>query len=279
MAQLGFRTLNEMVGRTDKLEAPELLSIGKPKVWTSPTSSTNPRWGQRWGAIARSRRSMVWKMRSIIRCFLTWPPRPWNAVKSQSHPAHSQYQSCRRHHSWQRGDAQVWSCGAAGRHHPLALQRLRWTELWGLCTTGRHLELEGDANDYFGKGCLGGSSSSIRRKARPLSRKTILLWATWHFMGLPTVKPTFVAWLANGSVSGTVGAGRGRSRGRPWLRVHDWVAESSCSVQTGRNLLPACQAALRMYLTRPQRFSQHCNPETVTLEHLDDPDEIRQVKA
>ena len=36
MAKLGFRTINEMVGRVDKLELRNAVEHWKAKVWTTP---------------------------------------------------------------------------------------------------------------------------------------------------------------------------------------------------------------------------------------------------
>ena len=53
MAKLGFRTLNEMVGRTTG-KRNRRSSIGRPKGSTSPTSSTNPRSARRWAATSQT---------------------------------------------------------------------------------------------------------------------------------------------------------------------------------------------------------------------------------
>jgi len=51
----------------------------------------------------------------------------------------------------------------AGRDHPLPLYRLGRPELRCLRSSGVTLELEGDSNDYLGKGCPAAASSPIRQ--------------------------------------------------------------------------------------------------------------------
>ena len=71
MAQLGFRTINEMVGRTDRLEMRRKpSSTGRRRGWTTQRFSTSRRLVPRSAVIARSRRTTAWKTRSIIKCCL-----------------------------------------------------------------------------------------------------------------------------------------------------------------------------------------------------------------
>jgi hypothetical protein len=51
MAALGFRSLNEMVGRTDVLESKQ--AITDRRLSTSPTCSTSPKQAQKSAAISR----------------------------------------------------------------------------------------------------------------------------------------------------------------------------------------------------------------------------------
>jgi hypothetical protein len=41
MSQLGFRTVEEMVGRTDKLMVSRHVTIGKQSIWIFPPYSTD----------------------------------------------------------------------------------------------------------------------------------------------------------------------------------------------------------------------------------------------
>jgi glutamate synthase (ferredoxin) len=47
---------------------------------------------------------------------------------------------------------------------------------------------------------------------------------------------------------------------------------------TGRNFAAGMSGGVAYVLDETGAFSQHCNPDTVTLAYLDDADEIRQVK-
>ena len=53
MAELGFRTINEMIGRTDRLEARKAVEHWKAKGLDFSKILTSPRSGRKWAAIAR----------------------------------------------------------------------------------------------------------------------------------------------------------------------------------------------------------------------------------
>ena len=69
-----------------------------------------------------------------------------------------------------------------------------------LARQGHYLEVEGDANDFVGKGMSGGRVVVYPPRTVPLHRKTTLLWVTWRCMALPLAKPTSVESLPNASV-------------------------------------------------------------------------------
>jgi hypothetical protein len=64
MAQLGFRTIEEMVGHVDRLEARRPSTTGRRRASISATSSTSPTWTRASAASARSRRTTASRSRS-----------------------------------------------------------------------------------------------------------------------------------------------------------------------------------------------------------------------
>ena len=87
------------------------------------------------------------------------------------------------HHAGQRGHAALRRSRAARRHHPPALPGLGRAELRRLRAEGDHADLEGDANDYVGKGLSGGkiivyppAGSHLRGRREHHHRQRGLLW-------------------------------------------------------------------------------------------------------
>ena len=61
MAQLGFRTLNEMVGRADVLEPRKAIAHWKAKGLDFSNILYQPQVGPMWDATARSPRTTAWR--------------------------------------------------------------------------------------------------------------------------------------------------------------------------------------------------------------------------
>ena len=72
------------------------------------------------------------------------------------------------------------------------------------CPRGMTLELEGDANDYVGKGLSGGKIIVYPpAAARPSSPRRTSSSATWPSTARPAARPTSAAWPASASASAT----------------------------------------------------------------------------
>ena len=117
----------------------------------------------------------------------------------------------------------VWRCRAARGNGPAPLHGQRRPEFRGLPLQGVHLELEGEANDYVGKGLCGRRDHHPALPARGLRGQshqhllgnTALYGATGGLL--------FAAGQAGRPLRGAQlrGHGRGRGRRRPLLRIHD----------------------------------------------------------
>ena len=160
MAKLGFRTINEMVGRTDRLEMRAKRSIiGRRKGLDFSSDSLSARRSvRRSAAIARCRRIMAWKRRSTITVLLELcEPALERKEKVKATLADPQRQSRGRHDSRQRGDAPLRRRRDCPKIRSIFISKVRPAKASARsCRKGVTLELEGDANDYFGKGLSGG---------------------------------------------------------------------------------------------------------------------------
>ena len=157
MAQLGFRTVNEMIGRVDRLEPRKAIDHWKAKgldfsnILYMPDvpgqcgpllpDSAGPRPGEGAGQPTLLELCKP-ALEQGKRVAATLPIRNTNRVVgtilgSEITPALRRGRSARR-------------------HDRAALPGVGGPELWRLHPQGLTLELEGDANDYFGKGLSGG---------------------------------------------------------------------------------------------------------------------------
>ena len=127
MARLGFRTLEELVGRSDLLqphpESPEIAGA-RPRLFRHPPSPGTRRRGRpRPAAVPRT---TAWSTPSTAPCCSSSARRPWRTgTPVQAVAADPQRQPRGRHPARQRGDPPLRCGGAARRHHPPQVQRLR----------------------------------------------------------------------------------------------------------------------------------------------------------
>ena len=130
MAQLGFRTVEEMVGRVDRLEARKAVDHWKAKGLDFSNLLYQPDAGPEAGRYCQIPQDHgldeVARSRDDSR-----PLQTSDRTRRESlrRIADSQRQSRGRHDHWQRGDAQVRRGGFAGRHDRPALQGLGRPEL------------------------------------------------------------------------------------------------------------------------------------------------------
>jgi glutamate synthase (NADPH/NADH) large chain len=93
--------------------------------------------------------------------------------------------------------------GLPDGHHPLPVQRLAGQSFGAFLAKGVTLELEGDANDYVGKGLSGGGSSSIRRRASTFVPEENILVGNVVLYGATSGEASSTAWPASASPSAT----------------------------------------------------------------------------
>ena len=133
---------------------------------------------------------------------------------------------------------------------------------------GVTLELEGDANDYVGKGLSGGKLIVYPPEEATFVPKRTSSSATSCCTAPPAARRSSAAAPPSASASATAAPGRDRGRGRPRLRVHDRRSRRDPG-PTGRNFAAGMSGGVAYVLGRRRRFPERCNQEMVELEQLE----------
>ena len=166
MAELGFRTIDEMVGRVECLDTNDAIQHWKAATSTSATIFRRPESRPIDRCIARRRRITASTIARSIRLLDLREGRSRASANRSRSPADSQHESHRRHDlsaevSRRYGDEACrddtihFITGSAGQ------------SFGALLAPGVTLELEGDANDYCRQRPLGWRSSSSVRRTKP----------------------------------------------------------------------------------------------------------------
>ncbi|HEY9815362.1 MAG TPA: glutamate synthase-related protein, partial [Candidatus Obscuribacterales bacterium] len=277
MAQLGFRTIPEMVGRTDILEARKAISHWKAKGVDISKILHQPDVDDSVGRYCQIPQDHGLDKSLDITTLLdlcqpaidrgepvraTLPIRNINRVVGTI----LGNEITKRHWDGLPDDTiHLHFQGTAGQSFGAFVPR------------GVTLELEGDANDYVGKGLSGGK---------------IILY--------PPKTSTFVA--EENIIAGNV-ALYGATSGEAYIRglvgerfcvrnsgvetVVEGVGDHACEYMTGgkvvvlgptgRNFAAGMSGGIAYVLDEAGDFDQRCNPQMVGLEHLENPEEIRDV--
>ena len=279
MAQLGFRKLTDMVGRTDRLEARKAVEHWKARGLDFSRILYQPEVGPEVGRFCQIPQDHGIEKSLDMQMLL-------NLAK----PALEQGQSVRAElpiRNINRVVGTIVGSELTRRHGPNGLPEdtLRFSfkgsagqSLGAYIPRGMTLELEGDANDYVGKGLSGGK---------------IIIY--------PPAGSTFVPEeniiIGNVAFYGATGGEayiRGMAGERFCVRnsgvnaVVEAVGDHGCEYMTGgrvvilgptgRNFAAGMSGGLAYVLDEDGGFKRRCNPQMVSLEALEDPDEINEVK-
>ncbi len=278
MAQLGFRTLNEMVGRTDVLEAKQAIDHWKAKNIDLSKILYQPEAGPEVGRYCQIPQDHGLEKSLDITTLLDLCK---DAIErgepvQETLPIHNVNRAVgtilgneitKRH--WQglpEDTVQLHFQGSAGQSFGAFIPK------------GVTLKLEGDANDYIGKGLSGGK---------------IILY--------PSAASTFVA--AENVIVGNV-ALYGATSGEVYISgmagerfcvrnsgvtaVVEAIGDHGCEYmtggkvfvlgQTGRNFAAGMSGGVAYILDEPGDFATRCNTQMVGLETITDPSEIAEVR-
>ena len=279
MAKLGFRSINEMVGRTDVLEPKKAVDHWKAKgidvsnlLYQPQVDASVGRYCQIpqdhgldkslditqlldlcQGAIEKGETvKATLPIRNINRVVGTIlgneiTKRHWEGLPEDTVHLHFQ--------------------GSAGQSFGAFVPK------------GVTLELEGDANDYFGKGLSGGKLILYPSKRSTFVAEENIIAGNVAFYG---------ATSGEAYIRGLVGE-RFCVRNSGVRTVVEGVGDHACEYMTGgkvvilgstgRNFAAGMSGGIAYILDRSGDFARLCNREMVDLETLDDPEEIREVQG
>ncbi|MCZ6711531.1 MAG: glutamate synthase large subunit, partial [Gammaproteobacteria bacterium] len=144
---------------------------------------------------------------------------------------------------------------------------------------GVTLEVEGDANDYVGKGLSGGRIVIYPPKASPFRAEENILIGNVVLYGATSGEGYFRGLAAERFCVRNSGA----------HAVIEGIGDHGCEYmtggrvvvlgETGRNFGAGMSGGIAYVWDPNARFAVQCNMETVELEHLDIPEEIAEVRA
>jgi glutamate synthase (ferredoxin) len=278
MAQLGFRSLNEMVGRTDVLEPKQAIAHWKargidlsPILYQPEVDSSVGRYCQIPQDHGLEKSLDMTVLLDLCKGAIE---------RGESVKAMLPIQNTNRTVGTILGNEitkRHWEGLPEDTVH-LHFQGTAGQSFGAFVPKGITLEMEGDANDYFGKGLSGG--------------KLILY---------PPQESTFVA--EENIIVGNV-ALYGATSGEVYIRgvagerfcvrnsgvkaVVEAVGDHGCEYmtggkvvvlgETGRNFAAGMSGGVAYVLDEQGDFATRCNPQMVGLETLDDPDEIADLR-
>ncbi|HTV63084.1 MAG TPA: glutamate synthase large subunit [Verrucomicrobiae bacterium] len=278
MAKLGFRTLNEMVGRTDKLNPWKAIDHWKARGLDLTPILHQPEAGPEVGRYRRQdqdhglEKSLdVTKLLEICK------------------PAIERGEQVRAElpiRNVNRVVGTITGGEITKRHGPNGLPedtvRLKFTGSAGqsfgaFVPRGMTLELEGDANDYFGKGLSGGKLIVYPPKGSTFEPGENIIIGNVALYGA-TGGEIFVRGMA-GERFGVRNSGVNA--------VVEAIGDHGCEYmtggrvvilgRTGRNFAAGMSGGIAYVLDEAGDFASRCNKELVGLERLADADEIEEV--
>jgi glutamate synthase (ferredoxin) len=279
MARLGFRTLNEMVGRTDRLEAHRAIAHWKAKGLDFSKLLYQPQAGPEVGRYCQipQEHGLENALDNQVLLDLATPA----LERREKVKATLPIRNTNRVVGTILGSEVTRKFGPAGLPENtihLHFKGSAGQSFGAFVPPGITLELEGDANDYFGKGLSGGKLVLYPPEGSTFVPEDNIIVGNVAFYG---------ATGGEAYIRGMAGE-RFCVRNSGVQAVVEAVGDHGCEYMTGgrvvvlgptgRNFAAGMSGGIAYVLDEAAEFTQHCNPETVTLEHLDDPDEIRAVK-
>jgi glutamate synthase (ferredoxin) len=280
IAQLGFRTLNEMVGRTDRLEAHRAIAHWKARGLDFSTLLYQPQVGPEVGRYCQipQAHGLENALDNQVLLDLATPA----LERREKVHATLPIRNTNRVVGTILGSEVTRKFGPAGLPEDtihLHFKGSAGQSFGAFVPPGITLELEGDANDYFGKGLSGGKLILYPPEGSTFVPEDNIIVGNVAFYG-----------ATNGEayIHGMAGE-RFCVRNSGVRAVVEAVGDHGCEYMTGgrvvvlgltgRNFAAGMSGGTAYVLDETAEFNQHCNLETVTLEPLDDPDEIREVKG
>jgi glutamate synthase (ferredoxin) len=280
MAKLGFRTLNEMVGRVDKLEPRQAIDHWKasginlsPLLWQPPVGDEVGRYCQIAQDHGLDKALDVTTLLDLAQPALerAEPVQAAMPIKNTNRVVGTMVGSeiTRRYGADGLPADTIWFRfeGSAGQSFGAFIPK------------GLTLELEGDGNDYFGKGLSGGKIIAYPPQASTFAAEENIIVGNVAFYGA-TEGEAYIRGLAGE---------RFCVRNSGVHAVVEGVGDHGCEYmtggrvvvlgRTGRNFAAGMSGGIAYVIDWDGDFAIRCNPEMVLLEKLDDPAEVAEVKV
>ncbi len=280
MAQLGFRSLNEMIGRVDMVDAAQAIDHWKasgidlsPLLWVPPVGEDVGRYcqiPQDHGLDQALDRTTLLELAAPAlergeAVKVTLPIKNTNRVVGTMLGS----EITRRYGAEGLPEDTVW----------LHFQGSAGQSFGAFIPPGLTLELEGDGNDYFGKGLSGGKIIAYPPKQSTFAADENIIIGNVAFYG-----------ATGGEVYIRGGAGeRFAVRNSGARAVVEGVGDHGCEYmtggtvvvlgRTGRNFAAGMSGGIAYVIDWDDDFAVRCNQEMVLLEKLTDPIEIAEVRA
>ncbi len=280
MARLGFRTFNEMVGRSDRLE-PRRKS-DNPKIRGLDLSAIlhRPEVGPEIGTYCRTPQDHGLRY-SLDRTVLLKLCAP---ALEEGKPVHASLpiRNVNRVVGTLLGSEVTRCYGAAGL--PDGTIRLKFNGSAGqsfgaFVPYGITLTIEGDANDYCGKGLSGGRIVIVPPRDASFDPQQNIIVGNVAFYGA-TAGEAFIRGMAGE---------RFCVRNSGLKAVVEAVGDHGCEYMTGgavvilgptgRNFAAGMSGGIAYVLDKNGIFPEYCNTEMVDLERLREPGEIEELQA
>ncbi|CAG8470800.1 12777_t:CDS:2 [Funneliformis mosseae] len=280
MAKLGFRTINEMVGRSDKLRVNESLRNAKTEN-IDLTPILTPAFTLRPGVATYNVRKQDHKL--YVRLD--------NKLIDESELALTKRKSVKIDCdivNTDRALGSTLSChvsklhGEAGLPDDTIRVNLRGSagqSFGAFLASGITLELEGDANDYVGKGLSGGHIIVYPPKISTFKSEENIIVGNVCLYGATSGKAFFRG----------IAAERFCVRNSGAIAVVEGVGDHGCEYMTGgrvvvlggtgRNFAAGMSGGIAYVLDLAQDFRSKCNTEMVDLETVNDPQEIEFLRG
>ncbi len=279
MAELGFQTINEMVGRTEVLEPRQAVDHWKAKGIDVSKILYQPEAGPEVGRYCQIPQDHGIE-RSLDMTTLLDLCEPAIA-RGEKVSAKLPIQNINRVVGTVLGNEitkRYWE-GLPDDTIHLHFQGSAGQSFGAFVPRGVTLELEGDANDYFGKGLSGGKLILYPDKASTFVPEENIIVGNVAFYG---------ATGGEAYIRGMAGE-RFCVRNSGVEAVVEAVGDHGCEYmtggkvvvlgQTGRNFAAGMSGGVAYILDETGDFATRCNAQMVELEKLEDPEEIRDLQA
>jgi glutamate synthase (ferredoxin) len=273
MAKLGFRTVNEMVGRTDKLEPRRAISHWKAKALDLSPLLYQPQVGPDIGRYCQIPQNHALE-NSLDHKVLLDLARP-ALERKEKVKATLPIRNTNRVVGTMLGSEVTRRFGPAGLPEDTIhfhFQGSAGQSFGAFIPPGMTLELEGDANDYFGKGLSGGKLILYPPAGSTFVPEKNIIVGNVAFYG---------ATAGEAYIRGMAGE-RFCVRNSGVRAVIEGVGDHGCEYMTGgrvvvlgttgRNFAAGMSGGLAYVLDEDGTFPSRCNLETVTLEHPEEED-------